>query len=318
VTLRTGRQELQFGSGRLVSAREGPNVRLGFYAFRLSQSLGEWNTDVFAARPAADNPGFFDNVPLHTTSFWGAFATRPWTKGSRNIVDVYYYGLAKENAVYNQGARNEFRNTIGGRIASRDPASTAGRIAIPHFDVEGAYQFGSFGQGDIRAWTVATEFGVILPAVKFTPRIGMMSDLASGDHDPKSPNLQTFNPLFPTGNYFGIFSDAGPGPVNFRDIHPNIRLFLPHSVAIDADWLMYWRQSLKDGVYGVPGNLLVPSGHSDARFVGHRPGMEVRWQIDRHAYLQADYGVFFAGPFLRQSGHNKNLNYTSFWIGYKF
>jgi hypothetical protein len=28
--------------------------------------------------------------------------------------------------------------------------------------------------------------------------------------------------------------------------------------------------------------------------------------------------VFFAGPFLQQSGHPHNLNYASMWIGFKF
>jgi len=52
--------------------------------------------------------------------------------------------------------------------------------------------------------------------------------------------------------------------------------------------------------------------------VGHRPGVEARWQIDRHAWLQADYGVFFAGPFLKETGPGRNLNYWALWTGYKF
>jgi hypothetical protein len=29
------------------------------------------------------------------------------------------------------------------------------------------------------------------------------------------------------------------------------------------------------------------------------------------------YAVFFAGSFLRDSARKQNLNYTSFWVGYK-
>jgi hypothetical protein len=71
-------------------------------------------------------------------------------------------------------------------------------------------------------------------------------------------------------------------------------------------------------VYSVPGTLIRPAGNSLARFVGYMPGVEVRWQIDRHAYLQADYGIFYAGPFLRQTMPRRNLNWLSFWAGYKF
>jgi len=54
VTFRAGRQELQFGSGRLVAVREGPNVRQSFYGFSVMQNVGQWATDVFAVRPAID------------------------------------------------------------------------------------------------------------------------------------------------------------------------------------------------------------------------------------------------------------------------
>jgi hypothetical protein len=68
----------------------------------------------------------------------------------------------------------------------------------------------------------------------------------------------------------------------------------------------------------VPGFLLASAGNSQARFVGYRPGAEVRWQIDRHAYLQADYGVFYAGRFLQETTPGRNINYLALWAGYKF
>jgi len=43
--------------------------------------------------------------------------------------------------------------------------------------------------------------------------------------------------------------------------------------------------------------LIIPAGKSNARFVGHRPGTEVRWQANRHLWFQADYGIFYAGKF---------------------
>jgi hypothetical protein len=35
-------------------------------------------------------------------------------------------------------------------------------------------------------------------------------------------------------------------------------------------------------------------------------------------YLQADYGIFYAGAFLRQASTGRNINYTELWAGYKF
>ena len=121
-----------------------------------------------------------------------------------------------------------------------------------------------------------------------------------------------------SGNYFGVLADTGPGPLNFFDVHPRVITNWPHNVNVMTDILFYWRQNLQDGVYSVPGFLIRPAGNSRARFVGYRPGTEIRWQIDHHAYLQLDYGVFFAGPFLRQTMPGRNLNYLALWAGYKF
>jgi len=77
LVLQAGRQELNYGSGRLVSVREGPNVRQSFYGAKLKAKAGDWRVDLFATRPDLDKPGFFDNVPDHQTAFWGVYATRP-------------------------------------------------------------------------------------------------------------------------------------------------------------------------------------------------------------------------------------------------
>jgi hypothetical protein len=34
-------------------------------------------------------------------------------------------------------------------------------------------------------------------------------------------------------------------------------------------------------------------------FVIARPGTEVSWQTNRHVWFQADYGIFYAGRFLK-------------------
>ncbi len=52
--------------------------------------------------------------------------------------------------------------------------------------------------------------------------------------------------------------------------------------------------------------------------MGNRPGIEARWQVTPHAYIQADYGIFFAGDYLKAAGRDHNLNYASVWVGYKF
>jgi hypothetical protein len=311
IAFRVGRQELNYGSGRLVSVREGTNVRQSFDGFKIMSKAGAWHIDAFAVRPDLDNFGYFDNVPDHRTAFWGIYSTRPLR--SQISVDLYYLGLARKDATYNRGTANELRHTVGARLWR--PITHAARGW--DFDYESIWQFGSFGAAGLRAWSFATETGYRLPSAPLKPRFCFRADISSGDN-PESTALGTFNALFPVGNYFGVLQDTGPGPINFIDVHPRVEMVFPHGVSAFADLLVYWRQSLHDGVYSVPADLIRPSGNSLARFVGYMPGLEVRWQIDRHAYFQLDYGIFYAGRFLRETMPGRNLNYVSFWGGYKF
>jgi Alginate export len=311
IVLRAGRQELNYGSGRLVSVREGPNVRQSFDGFKIRSKLGDWHIDEFAVRPDLDKPGFFDNVPDHHTAFWGVYATRPLARGIS--LDTYYLGIDRAAFTYDRGTAPEVRHSLATRlwrpVATASPAWDC--------DYEGVFQFGSFGSANIRAWTVASDTGYSFPTAPLKPRVSVKADVSSGD-DPRTGTLGTFSAIYPIGNYFGVLADTGPGPVNFIDVHPRLQLQLPHRVSVSTDLVVQWRQSLYDGVYAVPGFLLVPAGTSLARFVGYRPGVEARWEIDRHAYLQADYGVFYAGPFLKEAAPGRNIEYMALWAGYKF
>src|SRR6201988_3832820 len=90
IRLRVGRQELEYGSGRLIDVREGPNVRLSFDGIMVKSKIDSWQTDGFAVRPDFDNFGFFDNAPNHAVGFWGVYATRPLPR--KMSLEVYYLG----------------------------------------------------------------------------------------------------------------------------------------------------------------------------------------------------------------------------------
>src|SRR6201981_2057174 len=311
ISLRAGRQELEYGSGRLIDVREGPKVRLSFDGFMVKSRLDAWLVDGFAMRPDLDNPGFFDNAPNHAVGFWGVYATRPLRH--RNSLEVYYLGLDRKQARFQRGIAQEVRHSLGGRFSRPIATEKAGW----DFDYEALWQFGTFGSANIDAWTVASETGYRIPTIPLKPRFSAKADISSGDN-PNSKTLGTFNPLFPKGNYFGVLATTGPGPINFIDVHPRVEGTFPHDVTASFDWIFQWRESLQDGVYAVPGFLIIPAGKSDARFVGHRPGAEGRWQGNRHLWFQADYGIFYAGKFVKESQPGRNLNYWALWAGYKF
>jgi hypothetical protein len=311
IKLRVGRQELEYGSGRLIDVREGPNVRLSFDGFMVKSKINSWAVDGFAMRPDLDNPGFFDNAPNHQVGFWGVYGTRPLSR--KIVLDLYYLGLDRKQATFERGTAQEVRHSLGARISRPIATEQPGW----DFDYEGLWQFGTFRSDNIRAWTIASETGYRFPTVPLKPRFSTKADISSGDN-PSSNTLGTFNPLFPKGNYFGVLATTGPGPINFIDLHPHVETTFPHDVTASFDWIFQWRESLEDGVYAVPGFLIRAADGSRARFVGNRPGTEIHWQANRHLWFQADYGIFYAGKFLKETQPGRNLNYWALWAGYKF
>ena len=114
-TLRVGRQEVAFGSGRLISASEGRNVRRSFDAVRPIVRLGPWTWSAMLAKLVAVEPGIFDDsqVPQHTFGGVGFIRTR----GSRREAGTsgYYLRLHRQDAQFDQGVGREVRQTLGSR-----------------------------------------------------------------------------------------------------------------------------------------------------------------------------------------------------------
>jgi hypothetical protein len=307
-TLRSGRQELAYGSQRLISVREGPNVRQSFDGFRAMLHMGEVQIDGFAAKPAQTNRHVFDDGPDNTRALWGTYAVMPFPLLPKGNIDLYYIGLSRRTAGYDQGSARETRHSVGSRLW---------RTELPlDYNFEALYQWGSFGNGDIRAWTIASDTGYTLMSLPLRPRLGLRADIASGDEDPANQDLQTFNPLFPKGAYF---SEAGLiGPANFIDLNPCLDLHLTDSLTLVFDLDFFWRESTHDGLYNNAVALVRSGKTSDARFIGSMPQTQLFWDVNRHLTFVAIYGHFFAGRFLKGSGSGEDVDYVTTWFTYKF
>ncbi len=314
LTWRLGRQEMEYGSGRLIDVREGVNLRRSFDAARLLFRLGDWSVDGFWSKPVLNRPGVFDDIPYPTLSLWGVYAVRPLAWLPDGHTDLYYLGYINAHATFDKATPElstayELRNSLGTRLW--------GHPMPWEYDVEAVWQFGRFGQGSIEAWAIASATRYNFDELPLRPRVGLVADITSGDRNPRSPNLQTFNPMFPTGAYLNL---ANPiGPANFIQVHPSTDVRFGDNVTLLADWAFVWRESVEDGIYGPFVGPPIRTGQlSRNPFVGNSPSVTLTWNATRHLTILASYAQFFAGPFLKETPPGKDMDYVAFWIDYTF
>lgn len=307
LTLRLGRQEMSYGTERLISAREGTNARRSFDAARILFEAGDVNVDAFISSPVEIDDDSFDDQEIRGVRFWGVYGTTPIKKQPGTNLDFYYLGLRDPDASFSQGEGKEERHTLGLRHF--------GKVGSFDFNTELFFQFGRFGPGEIRAWSIATDQGITFEKVWGSPRLGFKAAIATGDEDANDADLQTFNPLFPRGNYFTEASLLGPS--NFIAIRPRVTMRPMEKVTFDMGMDLFWRENRNDGIY-TPGGGIVYRGNPEfSRWVGSDVSIILTWQANRHLTISGSYAHFFAEDFIRQNG-GRDVDFVAVWAAFKF
>jgi hypothetical protein len=306
--VRGGRQEMNFGSERLVSLRNNPNIRRSFDAVRVGLVRDKLKLDAFYAVPLELRQGVFDDDADPKQSFWGMYAVlnKPFGINDFNI-DAYYLGLDKAEVAYTQGTATEHRHSIGARLW--------GKPKPWDYNFEFVYQFGSFGDADIQAWTAASDTGYRWSNVALTPRLGLKADIISGDNNPNDHTLRTFNPLFPKLAYFS--ESALIVPANLFNVFPYLDLELMDDVDFTIGWDFLWRYSTHDAFYTNPFEPLAGTEQSHSRYIGSELTLEIAWKLNRNIEINTAYVHLFSGKTLSVAGAN-DVDFFMLMGSYRF
>ncbi|SEP08789.1 Alginate export [Flavobacterium sp. CF108] len=307
LTFRVGRQEIAYGSQRLVSVRERPNNRIAFDGMKLFYKNNNWQTDAFYSHPVANKPGVFNDDFNDNAKLWGSYFVIHKVPFIQNI-DLYYLGLWKNRAVFDNAIGEETRHSIGTRIWK-----TKGNWK---YDFEGLYQFGKIESQNISAWTLSSNTSYTFENVKFNPEIGLKTEFISGDKNSNDNQLQTFNPLYPKGAYFGLVGLIGPS--NLIDIHPSIALDLTEKLGFGIDYDIFWRSSIHDGLYAPNMQLLYSGDNTTERFIGTQLITNFDYNVNPFLTVSIEGAWFDAGAFLKEAGSGKDYFYTALTAQFKF
>jgi len=306
-TLRVGRQELLYGSQRLVAVREGPNNRLNFDAVKLMYQHSALSVDLFYSAPVRQQLSVLDDEINKTEALWGLYLLWKDAPVVKNI-DLYYLGLNRDQATFDAGSGREVRHSIGTRWWNKKKRWD--------YDLEAVFQFGEFATGRIRAWTTSLHANYQLTNGKKPFSVGLKTEIISGDKNPNDNQLNTFNPLYPRGAYFGLA--ALIGPANLVDVHPGIKWQAHKNVTLSADLDLFWRHSLTDGIYG-PNVALIYSGQaSRERFIGEQWGINAEYSPGKHLSIVPELTWFHAGSFMKEVSAGKDVWFSAITLQWKY
>jgi len=190
LTARLGRQELLYGTERVLSPLDWANTRRTFDGARLLYREGDWAVDNFFTYFVPVDVDDFDESG-DNQAFYGSYATY---SGYENFnVDAYYLGYDNDIANYSV-------HTLGMRLN--------GSMGDWLWDMEGGPQFGrQSGLGQDHSAIFATAgLGRKVSRLPGGATIWFYYDYASGDAP--GGDFNGFNQLFPLAHKYLGFIDA--------------------------------------------------------------------------------------------------------------
>ncbi len=278
---RLGRQELLYGSQRLISPLDWANTRRTFDGAKLFYHTDEWQLDGFWTRPIFGEPQSLDS-PEGTQEFYALW----WTYRGvpQEIVDLYWIGYADYEAPFAAAGTFKFQ-TVGGRWkAERDQWL---------FEFEGAYQFGKFGDLDHSAGFFTVGGGRDMKNLPLKPVLWVYYDWASGDDTIGNG----FNQLFPLGHKYLGFMDFF-ARTNIEDFNVLLEGSPTDKLKTIIWWHVFNLQNGNDVPYGINGLPFVttPGG---SQYLGQELDLLAIWnQTPRTSWLFG-YSHFFTGDWYR-------------------
>jgi hypothetical protein len=321
--VRGGRQQLAFGSQRLISNLNWANAERTFEGVRAFRHSEKFDVDMFWAQPVVPNVTSFDSVD-RGQNFAGLWTTYRPNKNTN--WDLYYLFLDNTNK-YTISSTSKFP----GPITSTPYSSGALAIDGPYnvhtlgtrfngdynnflYDWEPMLQLGRRGSSDIIAGASASGIGWHFKDAPWNPVLWAYYDWASGSRNPLAGQLSTFNQLYPFGHYYFGWMDF-VGRQNIQDYNLNLYLNPNKWITINPQYHVFQLSSATDALYNAAGQPLRfdPTGRS-----GKDVGQEMDWIVNlhmtRHQDIMFAYGHFFFGEFMRNTGPGTGAE--TYWLMY--
>ncbi len=306
VYVRGGRQELLYGSQRLISPLDWANTRRTFEGAKVFWHGDKFDVDAFWMRPVQILPSRLDTWEVNR-QFAGLWTTYRPVDGQ--WIDAYYLYLDNDLPFppVPPGGRGGLNvNTVGSRYAGRKDSFL--------WDFEGMYQFGAVTDNSISAGAATAGVGYWCQRAAWNPTFFIYYDYASGDDD--GGRGGTFDQLFPFGHYYFGAADA-VGRRNINDLSLHMFVYPTKWIFAGLQGHFFYLDSAKDALYNFQG---IPTRKDPTGRAGKHVGEEVDFIINFHLSMHQDvligFSQLFPGEFIRNTGSARSPEL--FYLQYSF
>ncbi|HNR10523.1 MAG TPA: alginate export family protein [Nitrosomonas europaea] len=307
--LRVGRQELLYGSQRLISTLDWANTRWTFQGVKTFWQTPAFNLDAFWVRPMVTELNQFDNwdKDRNFVGLWGTYKAIPG-----QVLDLYYLSLI-DNRIVSPANITQGNVLQGDSVLHTIGARWVGDYERILYELEGMYQFGKRSHLDISAFSIASGVGYQLP-LPMNPQFWLRYDFASGDKNHRDGRSNTFNQLFPFGHYYFGYIDQ-IGRQNIHDFNAQFTLHPQPWVTFLGQYHRFYLANKRDYLYNAAGAGTIRdiTGQSGSH-VGDEIDFTINFHLSRHQDVLLGYSKLFTGEFLKNTrpGVSPDLFYAQY------
>ncbi len=290
--IRAGRQEIRFGSGRMMSPGEFSNVSRTFDILRATVIVPFWTVDVVAGSVVQIDPTRFDRHRPGDHVFGTYLSSGKSMKHVR--VEPYFFtkrvlnvsgetGSTGDAVVYAPGVRLVGINAAGWQ-----------------WSAEGVKERGHWAADSVRGFAYMLTLGYVFRNRPGSPRVSGDYNYAAGDNNPSDGVRGGMEPFYGANQpYFSMTPLVGWR--NMRDVRAGFDFAPWKRLRIAVDYRDLSLATTADGFYnGQNVRFLLNRGATSAH-VGQAIESVATYSAPYAITIAAGFGRLFAGEYLRQS-----------------
>lgn len=305
----TGRQELRFGSERLVGISDWTNNSRTFDGFDGHYGDKSW-IEAFATSVVATHPTSLDKHGAGLT-FYGLVGLLTTVIPHTQLQPFVY--VRRETSVRSQ------QGVAGGLLESTFGTEINGEFADGfYYDAMGAAQRGAYSNDSIAAGFGYAKLGYSFQT-DWKPRFTGEYRYASGNAHTDPQRMGTFDQLYPSNhNAFGLVDLFGNRNITESRVDVDLAPLKNLTLLFQAESLHL--ASVTDNIYSGGGTVFVgaPAGGFRADDLGQGFDASGEYVFNRYLDLQAGVGHFFPGRAIAEGGKPSPSTLGYFQLDYKF